>query len=148
VADLADGTQEAVDAMRMVARGIYPPLLEAEGLGAALAAAHRTVDLPLQIDLGTLPRYSRQVEETVYFCVLAAVGRAKMAGATSARVDMQGDDASLSVTVTYDSVDRGDLTALTDRVDAFGGTVTTATSAEGTTLALTLPVAGEVLEPA
>jgi signal transduction histidine kinase len=148
VADLADGTQQAVDAMRIVARGIYPPLLDAEGLAPALAAMYRAVDLPLQIDLGTLPRYSKETEETAYFCVLAAVTQAKMAGATSAQVDVQGDDTSLALTVSYDSAEGGDLAALTDRVDAFGGTVTTATSAERTTLTLALPLEDEIMEPA
>jgi signal transduction histidine kinase len=148
VADLADQTQVAVDAMRIVARGIYPPLLEAEGLGSALATAHHTVNLPIQIDSRDLPRYSRQVEETVYFCVVAAVGRAEMAGATSAHVNVQGDDVSLTLSVSYDSADDGnDLTRLTDRIDAFGGTMTTACSEEGTTLTVQLPVAGEVMEP-
>ena len=149
VADLADGTQEAVDAMRMVARGIYPPLLEAEGLGPALAATQRTSETPVQINSGDLPRYSRQVEETIYFCVVAALGRAEMAGATSAHVNVQGDDRSLTIHVSYDSTnDRGDLTSLTDRIDAFGGTVTTASSGDGTTLTVELPVEGEVMEPA
>jgi signal transduction histidine kinase len=135
--------------MRAVARGIYPPLLDAEGLGPALGTAHRSVDLPLEIDLGTLPRYSKAVEETAYFCVLAALNQAKMAGATAANVDVQGDDDSLTVTVTYDSVaGLGDLSALTDRVDAFSGTVTTTTAAKEATLTLTLPVTAEVLEPA
>jgi len=148
VADLAEGTQKAVDAMRIVARGIYPPLLEAEGLRPALTAAKRAVDLPLQIELGMLPRYSKEVEESVYFCVLAAATRAKMAGATSMQIHVQGDDASLTVTAAYNSVDRGDLTELTDRADAFGGMVTTTTAAGGTTLTLTLPVDTEVMEPA
>jgi len=148
VADLAEGTQQAVDAMRMVARGIYPPLLDAEGLGPALAAVHRAVDLPLQIDLGTLPRYSKEVEETAYFCVLAAVTRAKMAGATSARVEVRGDDKSLAATVVYDAADRADLTALTDRLDAFGGAIKTTTSTDGTTITLALPVEDEVMESA
>ena len=149
VAHLADQTQEAVDDMRMLARGLYPPLLEAEGLRPALAAVYRTVELPLQIESGDLPRYSSEVEETAYFCVLAAVGRAQMAGATSARVDVQGDDSSLTIAVAYDSTaDHGDLTALTDRVDAFGGTVASTSSAEGTTLTLKLPVGGEVMTPA
>ena len=148
VADLADQTQVAVDAMRIVARGIYPPLLEAEGLGSALATAHHAVNLPIQIDSPDLPRYSRQVEETVYFCVVAAVGRAEMAGATSAHVSVQGDDVTLTVKVSYDSADdSNDLTRLTDRIDAFGGTITTAPSEEGTTLTAQLPVTGEVMEP-
>ena len=145
VGDLADATQRAVDDMRAVARGIYPPLLDVEGLGPALATAHRSVDLPLELDLGRLPRYSKEIEETVYFCVLAAVNRARMAGATRARVEVRGDDASLVVTTAYDSADRGDLAALTDRVEAFGGTVTTAAAAGGTTLTLALPVDSESL---
>jgi signal transduction histidine kinase len=140
VASLADGTQQAVDAMRITARGIYPPLLEAEGLGVALTAAHRTVGLPLHIDLGDLPRYSRQVEETVYFCVLAAVARAEMAGASAAGVDVRGDRQALAITVVYDAPKPGDLTELTDRAEAFGGTVTTATSGQETTLTVTLPI--------
>ena len=148
VADLADQTQVAVDAMRIVARGIYPPLLEAEGLGSALAAVHRTVNLPTQIDSPDLPRYSRQVEETVYFCVVAAVGRAEMVGATSAHVTVHGSHEWLTVKVSYDSTDDGsDLTALTDRIHAFGGTVTTVSSGDGTTLTVQLPVEAEVMEP-
>lgn len=148
VADLADQTQVAVDAMRIVARGIYPPLLEAEGLGSALAAVHRTVNLPTQIDSPDLPRYSWQVEETVYFCVVAAVGRAEMVGATSAHVTVHGSHEWLTVKVSYDSTDDGsDLTALTDRIDAFGGTVTTVSSGDGTTLTVQLPVEAEVMEP-
>ena len=148
VADLAEGTQEAVDAMRIVARGIYPPLLEAEGLGPALAAAQRAVDLPLDIEMGTLPRYSKEVEECAYFCLLAAATRAKMAGATFVQMKVQGDGVLFAATAAYDSADRGDLTALTDRAEAFGGMVTTTTAAGGTTLTLTLPVDVEVLEPA
>jgi signal transduction histidine kinase len=149
VADLAEGAQRAVDAMRVVARGIYPPLLDAEGLGPALAAVSRSADLPLQITLGTLPRYSKEVEETVYFCAVAAVSRAKMAGATSAEMDVTESNGSLTVTIDHDAADnREDLSALTDRTDAFEGTVTVDTSEGKTTLTLALPVGGELLESA
>jgi signal transduction histidine kinase len=147
VADMSDGIQQAVDAMRVVARGIYPPLLEAEGLGAALGAAQRTSDVSVQIDAGHLPRYSKQLEETVYFCVVAALVRAKMAGAASAHAEVRPGDTSLTVTVTYDSADRGDLTQLADRVDAFGGTVTTTSSPSDTTLTVELPLEDEAMEP-
>ncbi len=145
VGDLADATQQAVDEMRAVARGIYPPLLDVEGLGPALATAHRSVELPLELDLGELPRYAKEIEETIYFCVLAAVNRARMAGATQARVGIRGDDASLVVTTAYDSADRGDMAALTDRVEAFGGAITTVNRAEGTTLTMAFPVGPELM---
>ena len=143
VADLSEGAQHAVDAMRMVARGIYPPLLEAEGLETALGAAQRTADWPVHIDTEGLTRYSKQLEGTVYFCVMAAVARAKSAGATSARVEVRQRDSLLGVAVTYDSPDRSDLTALTDRVEAFGGTVVAATSPSGTVLTIEVPVDGD-----
>ncbi len=147
IASLAAGTQEAVDAMRTVARGIYPPLLEAEGLGPALAATTRTVQLQIRIESKDIPRYSRQVEETIYFCVLAALNRGEMAGAKSAEVKIQGDNTWLSVAVTFDSANGGTkFTALEDRVDAFGGTLAVVPSEEGTAITLQLPVAGEVLE--
>jgi len=148
VADLADGTQQAVDAMRMVARGIYPPLLEAEGLGLALTAARRTSTVPVRIEAEGLPRYAKEVEGTVYFCVLAAMKRAEMAGADSAQVKVHGNDSSLTATIAYDATDRSDLSAIIDRIDAFGGKVTEAASAEGTKLTLALPVVGEVMAPA
>ncbi len=49
---LADETQQAVDALRAVAHGIYPPLLESEGLEAALRAVERTspIDLTVSAD--------------------------------------------------------------------------------------------------
>jgi len=79
---------------------------------------------------------------------LAAATRAKMAGATFVQMKVQGDGVLFAATAAYDSADRGDLTALTDRAEAFGGMVTTTTAAGGTTLTLTLPVDVEVLEPA
>jgi FlaG/FlaF family flagellin (archaellin) len=81
--------------------------------------------------------------------VLAALNQAKMAGATAANLDVHGDNASLTVTVTHNSTaGTGDLAALTDRVDAYSGTVTTQTTTTETTLTLTLPVTAEVMEPA
>ncbi len=39
-------TQDAVDSLRAVAHGIYPPLLESEGLEPALRAVERSSSLP------------------------------------------------------------------------------------------------------
>lgn len=55
VAALAEDTQKAVDALRAVAHGIYPPLLESDGLQAALRAVERTAAIPLIIDTHGLP---------------------------------------------------------------------------------------------
>ena len=81
---LADETQQAVDALRAVAHGIYPPLLESEGLETALRAVERSSAIPLAIDASGLVRYARPVEETMYFCVLEILEKARRSGAKSA----------------------------------------------------------------
>nr|MDQ3577735.1 histidine kinase [Actinomycetota bacterium] len=63
-AELAD---QAVDTLRDVARGIYPPLLESEGLAAALSAQARRVELAVTVTDATGCRYPREIEATAYF---------------------------------------------------------------------------------
>ena len=122
VASLSDTTQEAVDGMRAVAHGIYPPLLEAEGLDAALASARRTVAIPVDIAAERIVRYERSVEESIYFCVLGVVAEAADAGATRVTVRLHGGPDVVRFSVDADSA-VGDLVAVEDRVDALNGTV-------------------------
>jgi signal transduction histidine kinase len=124
VSVLAEETQRAVDALRTVAHGIYPPLLESEGLAAALLAVVRSSSIPLVVDAPELGRYDRSVEQTVYFCVLETLERARLAGAGGVRVGGAERNDAVVVEVELDgAVDDLDLTAVTDRVDAVGGTV-------------------------
>ena len=44
-----------------------------------------------------------------------------------------------------DAIERGDMAALTDRVEAFGGAITTANRAGGTTLTMAVPVGPELM---
>jgi signal transduction histidine kinase len=129
VSSLAHDTQKAVDAMRAVAHGIYPPLLEAEGLGVALNAARRTSLIPIDLDTNNVGRYERPVEESVYFCILETVARAIDGGATWTRVELTESSDSLHFTVHHDG-NIQDLLAVTDRIDAFGGRLVT--DVEGT----------------
>ena len=122
VAGLADDTQNAVDALRTVAHGIYPPLLEAEGLAVALRAVERTATQPLVIETEGLTRYERRVEETVYFCVLEGIERTHMAGASIVHVNLTTATNEVLVDIDHDGdITEADLTALTDRIDAHGG---------------------------
>ena len=123
VTALSDTVQQAVDGMRAVAHGIYPPLLEAEGLEAALNAAKRTIPIPVEIVGSRIRRYGRQVEEGVYFAVLGIVTQAVDAGATRAIISVTGGEDSVAFRVDVDAAPR-DLTAVTDRVDALDGTLT------------------------
>jgi signal transduction histidine kinase len=123
VSSLAVDTQQAVDAMREVAHGIYPPLLEAEGLGVALNAASRNSPIPIDLDSSNVGRYERPVEESVYFCILETVARAINGGATRAHIQLTANNDSVQFTVRHDG-DIQDLLAVSDRIDAFGGRLT------------------------
>jgi signal transduction histidine kinase len=140
VSALAEETQQAVDALRAVAHGIYPPLLEAEGLESALRAVERTSSIPLVLDVEGITRYPRSIEETVYFSVLDTVERARMSGAREVEARLAGVDGELLIEVGLDGVTEIDLTAVSDRIDASGGMLRIDQTDGGTALTARLPV--------
>ena len=150
VTALADETQHAVDALRAVAHGIYPPLLDSEGLEAALRAVERMSPIDLTLTADGLGRYGREAEETVYFCVLETVERARMSGAAAASATVATSGAGLVVCLDIDGCTTAlDLTSVADRIDAAGGTFTVEERSGGATrITSILPVTETVLEPA
>jgi signal transduction histidine kinase len=140
---LADISQVAVDALRHVAHGIYPPLLESEGLEPALRAVGRTSALPIELNAVDIDRYARSTEETAYFCVTETLERARMSGARSARVAVAGRSGDLITSIDLGSLDTElDLRAVADRLDAAGGSMTIEDQPErGRCVVSSLPVA-------
>ncbi len=130
--ELSDAADGAVESLRSLARGLYPPLLEAEGLERALATQAQRSPVPIDLRTEGLGRYERQVETTVYFCVLEAVRNA-IAHAGATRLEVRLDDAGgdLRFRVTDDGcgfdpaavTDGLGLTTMGDRVDALGGSL-------------------------
>jgi signal transduction histidine kinase len=129
---LKDALQDALDELRALARGIYPPLLADQGLAAALEAQSRKAAVPTTIESGGIGRYPREIESAVYFCALEALQNvAKYADATSAVVRLGERDGRLEFEIADDG--RGfDPTAtsygtgmqgMVDRLDAIGGTL-------------------------
>ena len=104
----------------VVAHGIYPPLLEAEGLQVAVTALGRTFRIPIELTTDALERYERSMEETVYFCLLEIVTRAVDAGTTSAIISLSSESDGLTFTVRHDGTSY-DLVSVEDRIDAAGG---------------------------
>jgi signal transduction histidine kinase len=140
---------QAVETLRDVARGIYPPLLESEGLAAAVSAQARQVDLGVTVLDRTTARYSRELEATAFFCVREALANAALhSSAGHAHVELDGDDAGLIVIVSDDGVgfdpdvtpQRDGLTHMVDRADAAGGALDIVSHpGHGTTITVTLP---------
>jgi signal transduction histidine kinase len=120
---LLDEAQEeitsALDELRVIARGIYPAVLAEMGLAAAIEALAETAPLPLRV--GPLPgeRLDPVVDATAYFVVTETVH-----DPATSRVTISGrrEADTLMLAVTTDTPIR-DLTRLSDRVGAAGGTI-------------------------
>ncbi len=78
---------EALENLRDLARGIYPPLLADKGLPAALDGQARKSTVPVTLDASGVGRYTPEVEAAVYFCSLEALSNiAKYASASRVEV--------------------------------------------------------------
>ena len=151
---LQTGLAAALDDLRALARGIYPPLLADQGLAAAVAAQARRAALPVRVDANGVGRYPRDSEAAVYFCILEALqNTAKYAGASTASVALAAPGGHLEFTVTDDGTGFDVATAarhgtglqgMTDRIAAVGGTLRIDSApGQGTAITGRLP-AGEL----
>ncbi len=140
--------EAALDDLRDLARGIYPPLLADQGLGAALEAQARKAPIPVTVDVAVDARYPQAIEAAVYFCCLEALNNiAKYANASRAIVRIARDDGQLRFEVADDGkgFDVGSTThgtglqGMADRLDALGGRFeVTSEPGTGTTISGTL----------
>jgi signal transduction histidine kinase len=130
---LQDDVRSAVEELRSLAHGIYPPLLSSAGLGEAMSAACRRAPLPASVDADGVGRYSPEIEAAVYFCCLEALqNAAKHAGpGASARVRIWEEAGGLLFEVSDDGTgfenggraEGAGLTNMRDRLGAVGGTL-------------------------
>ena len=125
-----DGVRAALEDLRDLARGIYPPLLADQGLVPALQAQACKAALPVEIDADGIGRYPQDTEAAVYFCALEALQNiAKYANASRATVGLSCSDGSLQFTVTDDGTGFDTATTrhgtglqgMADRLAALGG---------------------------
>ncbi|MGW4058887.1 histidine kinase [Amycolatopsis sp. NPDC004747] len=99
-AELRTASSEALTELRVLIRGIHPPVLSERGLLDAVRAL--AMDSPLKAEVtGSLPgRVEEPVEACVYFAVSELLGNAAKHGAKRAAVDVQFADDLLTVVVT------------------------------------------------
>ncbi|MFW2383487.1 MAG: ATP-binding protein [Acidimicrobiales bacterium] len=141
---------QAIQAVRDFAGGIYPPLLEAEGLAVAIKQQTRNTTIPIDISGDGIGRYGREIEAAAYFSVLEALqNTAKYAEAASASVMLKEMDGVLTFEVRDDgagfdaqSVARGaGLTGMADRLDTVGGSLKIeSTPGEGAVVTGAIPI--------
>jgi signal transduction histidine kinase len=76
VRDLVGELEGAVDEIRELAQGIYPPLLRSRGLVAALRAVARRSPSPVETELAPIERPDPSIEAALYFTALEALANA------------------------------------------------------------------------
>jgi signal transduction histidine kinase len=150
LAQIETETQAALDDLRDLARGIYPPLLADKGLTAALEAQARKSPIPVRVEADGVDRLPQDIEAAVYFSVLEGLQNvAKYAEATSATVSFERSNGELRFRVHddgrgFDPSETGygtGLQGIADRIGALDGRVEiTSEPGAGATLSGSVPV--------
>jgi signal transduction histidine kinase len=98
-------TQGALEDLRDLARGIYPPLLADKGLPTALESQLRKSVVLATLHADAVRRYPQEIEAAVYFsCLEALQNTAKYAQASTASVQLSEIAGLLEFRVTDDGV--------------------------------------------
>jgi signal transduction histidine kinase len=151
--ELRDQVDTALEEVRALAHGVYPPLLADGGVVEAVRAVALRAPVHTEVvahDVGRLPT---ELESAVYFCVLEALQNALKHAEGARNVYVQFDRAGerLRFSVRDDGagvpvgtmVDGRGITNMRDRVAALGGDVRiTSNEAVGTTLRGWIPTSG------
>jgi signal transduction histidine kinase len=142
----------ALDTLRALSLGIYPPLLEEQGIAPALAAQYVRSGLPVRMDADATGRYPIEIEAAVYFAALEALqNAAKYAEAGEIAIAIQPADGELRFSVRDDGVgfdpartgQGSGLAGIRDRLAVFGGDATVESSpGRGTVVRGRVPVSG------
>ena len=155
--ELRGQVDTALEEVRSLAHGVYPPLLADEGVVEAVRAVARRAPIHAEVEAHDVGRLPTELESAVYFCVLEALQNAlKHAdGARNVyvrfdrvgrrlRFSVRDDGAGMPADTVADG--RG-ITNMRDRVAALGGDVRiTSTAAVGTTVRGWVPTAGPLAD--
>ena len=131
VKEASEDLDQALRELRDLAHGIYPAVLESDGLPGALAEAVQRAAIPASLECDGAGRYPPGLEAAVYFCCLEALqNAAKHAGeGATAKVRLAQANGALEFEVADDG--RGydveaigpssGLQNMADRIGALGG---------------------------
>jgi signal transduction histidine kinase len=126
--EMEQDIQQALDETGRLAERVYPPLLEAGGLLAALRAAAVRVGGPTRFEVTAGAVYPPEVAGTVYFCCAEALEH----GGAGATVTVQEEDGSLAFEIVTKEPPSG-VDLLHDRAEALGGSLTIESEPDGRT---------------
>jgi signal transduction histidine kinase len=130
--ELSGEVHTAIDQLRDLAHGIYPPLLAERGLPDALRGAVARTGVRGRVAARGVGRYPPEIESTVYFCCVEAIqNAAKHAPHAAVSVRLSASDGALVFEVRDDgpgfdpaaAAAAAGFTNMRDRVGALGGTL-------------------------
>jgi signal transduction histidine kinase len=130
VAQLKAETSRALQTLRELARGIYPPLLADQGLTAAVTTQAGKAPVPVEVDAAGIGRYPAEIETAIYFCCVEALhNAARHAPGSAVRISLAEDRGQVMFTVTDDGpgfdpaakAAGSGLRNMSDRLAALGG---------------------------
>ena len=128
-----------LEELRELARGIYPPVLQDEGLAAALRIHLRRIDPSIAIQGARIGRYPSEIEAAIYFCCIEALRGAN----GPAAVQLGGRDDGIDFAISGCGPLDGRLQRMEDRVEALGGSL----HFDGRTLGGSIPLRVESPRP-
>jgi signal transduction histidine kinase len=130
VKELGTEAEAALDELRAVAHGVYPPMLTNLGLPEALQSMASEAPLPVHVLANGVTRHPVEIESATYFtCVEAVQNAVKHAhGATGVWIKLQQTADRLRLEVRDDGAgfrvtgaDGHGLCNMRDRIEALGG---------------------------
>jgi signal transduction histidine kinase len=150
VLKISDSVEAALEEVREVGHGLYPPLLVSAGLRATLQRVHAQAAVPPEVHADAVGRYPPELESAVYYCCLEAIQNATKHGGADVhiRVTLAEQDGALSFAVVDDGPGfepdqhRGvGLQNMEDRLGALGGRLTVVSApGAGTTVSGHIPL--------
>ena len=143
-----DQTQQTLDELRQLSRGIAPPVLIDRGLAAAITEAATRSSVPVTVST-ELPDLPDHVSQAAYFVVSEALANLnKHSGATAAGVDARVVDGVLRVRISDNGIGGAStakghgLAGLVERLSGVDGRLTVTSPTGGpTTLEAMIPCA-------
>jgi signal transduction histidine kinase len=140
--EMARDVELALDEATQLAERIYPPLLQAGSLAAALRSVASAAGVRAHVDIATGTSYPPEVMVTVYLCWVAVLEHAG-AGAR-ATIALRDEGGALAFEVMGDGAcSDSRLDPLRDRVEALAGRLTIQSEPGARTLLVgSLPLSG------
>jgi signal transduction histidine kinase len=138
--ELRREAQRALEDARGLAHRLYPPMLEAGGLSAALRAAAESANVPMRIDVAPGMAPPPEIGSAVYLCCLDVLERA--GPGTPVMLRVRGEEGALAFEIVADRDVGPEPLVQRDRIEALGGRLAVHTASGETRVAGSLPLSG------